>query len=66
MVTDALFEVPERDPGRKHQACDRCCIAAWASDDGLRARGWHVYDGKSETGKELHVRICAACQRKGG
>jgi len=64
-VTEALFDVADPDPGREHQACDRCLIAAWASNDGLRARGWHVYDGTSQTGLPLHVRICPACQRKG-
>jgi hypothetical protein len=64
-VTDALFEVSDPDPAREHQACDRCLIGAWASNDGLRVRGWLVYDGPSVTGKELHNRVCPACQRKG-
>jgi hypothetical protein len=63
-MTDALFEMAEPDPGRKHQACDWCLIGAWASDDRLRVRGWHVYDGTSFTGRPMHVRICPACQRK--
>lgn len=62
---NALFEVNDPDPGREHQACDRCLTAAWASNDGLRARGWQVYDGTSQTSKELHVRICPTCQRRG-
>lgn len=65
MVTGGLFEVEEADPGRKHQACDKCLTAAWASDDALRVRGWYVYDGKSQTGRDLHVRICRKCRNKG-
>jgi len=61
-VTDALFEIADSDPKREHQACDRCLVGAWASNDRLRARGWLVYDGTSQTGKELHVRICPKCQ----
>jgi hypothetical protein len=64
-VTEPLFELAVPDPGREHQACDRCLTAAWASDDGLRARGWMVFDGDSQTGKPLRVRICPPCQRKG-
>jgi hypothetical protein len=63
--TAPLFEVAEADPGREHQACDRCLIGAWASNDALRVRGWQVYDGASVTGLPLHVRICPTCQRKG-
>ncbi len=64
-MTEPLFEVAESDPGRKHQACDKCLIGAWASDDRLRVRGWIAYDGTSVTSKELHIRICPACQKKG-
>lgn len=65
-MTEPLFEAPiEADPGRQHQACDRCLIGAWASDDALRVRGWIVFDGPSVTGKQLHARVCPACQRKG-
>lgn len=63
-VTEALFELEEPDPRREHQACDRCLTAAWASDDGLRVRGWLVFDGLSETDEPLHVRVCPACQRR--
>ena len=50
--------------GREHQACDRCLAGAWDTIDGLRVRGWIIYDGTSQTGRELHVRLCRACQRK--
>lgn len=53
-------------PGRReHFACDRCLTGAWCSRDTLRMRGWIVFDGTSQTGKELHVRQCPKCQRKG-
>lgn len=64
-MADALFELTDSDPGREHQACDRCLTGAWASDDRLRVRGWLVFDGPSQTGKPLNVRVCPACQRKG-
>jgi len=64
-MTEPLFEVDQAEPGREHQACDRCLTAAWASDDGLRVRGWLVFDGPSVTGKHIHARVCPACQRKG-
>lgn len=64
-MTEPLFDVPDFEANREHQACDRCLIAAWTSDDGLRVRGWLVFDGLSQTGEPLHVRICAPCQRKG-
>jgi hypothetical protein len=63
-MTEPLFDVTDPDPGREHQACEKCLTGAWASDDGLRARGWLVYDGTSLTGEPLHVRICQPCQRK--
>lgn len=63
-MTEPLFDVDDPDPGREHQACEQCLIGAWASDDGLRVRGWLVYDGLSLTNEPLHVRICGACQRK--
>jgi hypothetical protein len=63
-VAEPLFEVEQADPGREHQACDRCLTGAWASNDALRVRGWAVYDGTSQTHRPLHVRICPACQRK--
>lgn len=60
-MTEPLFEAVG-DLGREHQACDRCLIAAWASKDALRVRGWVVYDGTSFTGKPLNVRLCPACR----
>lgn len=64
-MTEPLFEVGAGDPDRRLQDCDRC---AWsrvgASDQGLRVRGWLVYDGLSVTGKPLRVRICPACQER--
>jgi len=60
----ALFSA-DLDPGRKHQACDRCQVKVCASDDALRVRGWQVYDGTSFTGKPLNVRICRPCQTEG-
>lgn len=63
-MTAPLFDMPTEDADRKHQACDRCLLGAWASDDVLRARGWIVFDGKSVTGRDLHVRICPDCRRK--
>lgn len=65
-VTEGLFDEIQLYRGdREHHACDMCLTGAWCSIDALRVRGWLVYDGKSQTGKELHVRICPACQRKG-
>jgi hypothetical protein len=64
-MADPLFELDDSDPGRQHQACDRCLTGAWASNDALRVRGWVVYDGTSFTGKPLNVRVCPTCQRKG-
>ena len=63
-MTDPLFDIEDPDPDREHQACEKCLTAAWASDDGLRVRGWLVYDGLSLTNEPLHVRICQPCQRK--
>lgn len=63
-MTDTLFDVADPDPGREHQACDRCLGGAWASNDALRARGWLVYNGTSQNGRPLNVRVCPACQRK--
>lgn len=60
-----LFTPDGSDPGREHQACDRCLRGAWVSNDTLRVRGWLVFDGPSVTGKQLHHRVCPACQRKG-
>lgn len=61
-----LFDVDDPDPGKVVQMCSfgPCIVTAWASDDGLRARGWLVYDGESMTGQPLHVRLCPSCQRK--
>lgn len=56
-MDEPLFDVENPDPKREAQACDRCSGTAWASDDRLRVLGWLVYDGVSETGKDLHVRI---------
>lgn len=65
-MTEPLFEVEQAQPGADdHQACDRCLTVAWATIDGLRVRGWTVYDGTSATGRELHVRICPTCTKKG-
>lgn len=64
-MAEPLFELAADDPGRQHQACDRCLAGAWASDDALRVRGWAVYDGTSFTGEPLNVRVCPDCQRKG-
>lgn len=61
-MAEALFDMYFTDPGRKHQACDKCLIGAWASDDVLWARGWVVFDGPSVTGKPLHVRVCPNCK----
>jgi hypothetical protein len=63
-MAEPMFEVADPDPNREHQACEKCLIGAWASDDGLRARGWLVYDGLSCTNEPLHVRICLPCQRQ--
>lgn len=64
-MTAPLLEVPENGPARKSQACDRCLTAIRTSDDGLRVRGWMVYNGRSQTGKLLHIRICPTCKSKG-
>jgi hypothetical protein len=57
-----LFDVPYTGPTPDMQVCDLCPTAKRASDDGLRASGWLVYNGKSVTGKTLHVRLCPACR----
>ena len=33
--------------------------------DSARAAGWHIYDGPSVTGQELHLRLCDQCVDKG-
>jgi len=60
-VNEPLFPIEHPQPARP-QLCDRCLTAAELTDDGLRVLGWIVYDGRSFTGKELHVRICPACK----
>lgn len=62
----ALFDVDDPDPSKIVQMCSYgpCIVTAWASDEGLRVRGWLVYDGESLTGQPLHVRLCPACQRR--
>lgn len=59
------IEFRNKPPAVTCQACDLCADEIRASDDGLRVRGWLVFDGRSETGKELHVRVCPDCRRKG-
>lgn len=59
-----LFTVELYQPRRADQTCDRCLTVQHASDDGLRVAGWLVFDGRSETGQELHVRICPPCQKE--
>lgn len=63
-MSDSLFEIDSPDPARVIQACDDCEYLAWASDDALRVRGWLVFDGDSEAGLPLHIRVCPKCQRK--
>ena len=62
METPELFPLPEE--GAEIQACDRCLATETCSYDGLRVRGWTVFNGESVTGKKLKVRLCPACQRK--
>lgn len=62
-MDEPLFEACE--PSGEVQDCARCGAEVCASLDGLRAAGWIAYDGKSWTGKTLHVRICPACRRRG-
>ncbi len=62
-MTEPLFEVELYTPRREQQWCDRCRTGAWASDDGLRVLGWWAFDGRSETGKNLHIRLCPMCQK---
>lgn len=63
-MTDALFYLPDPDPGARDQACIYCPARARGSDDKLRLNGWIAFDGRSITGKALHVRICPACQKE--
>lgn len=58
---DGLFEPPSLT--EELHACDLCPAVAMASRDVLRVAGWVVFDGKSETGKDLHVRLCRNCQK---
>ena len=62
-MTDQPLFTP-RAPDAAVQACERreCGTELKASDDELRVRGWLVYNGRSVTGKPLHVRICPTCQ----
>ena len=48
------------------QQCTNCTkwTAVSLTDDGLRVAGWLIYDGRSLTGKPLHVRICPDCQER--
>jgi hypothetical protein len=45
-------------------SCDLCPGVAMAARDTLRVAGWIVFDGQSETGKDLHVRICRTCKER--
>lgn len=63
-MNEPLFPAPPTFDEEMH-LCDLCPAAAMASADALRVIGWVVFDGKSVTGKDLHVRICRACRRKG-
>jgi len=60
-VTAPLFPVPP-GPAATTQDCQRCSSEVNATDDQLRVLGWLVYNGRSMTGKRLHVRICPNCQ----
>ena len=62
MAEPPLFDVPP--PERQVQLCDLCLKTAAANDDQLLYLGWLVYDGLSETGRLLHVRICPPCQAR--
>lgn len=62
MAEPPLFDVPP--PERPAQLCDRCPKTTEASADQLLLLGWLVYDGVSETGRPLHVRICPPCQAR--
>lgn len=59
--TEPFFEI--RRPQAPHQECGACGVEVDALDDELRVVGWIVYDGRSQTGKPLHVRRCPACQQ---
>lgn len=61
-MTAPLFTVPDPDPGATTQDCQRCLAEVNASDNRLRVLGWMVYNGRSMTGKRLHIRICPTCQ----
>jgi hypothetical protein len=60
-VSDHLFEPPAL--AEEMYSCDLCPAVAIAPRDVLRVSGWIVFDGKSETGKDLHVRICRWCRK---
>lgn len=62
---EPLFDLPDLEPSGETHDCDRCCAEVNASLDGLRVRGWLAFDGMSETGQPLRVRVCPACQEKG-
>lgn len=61
-MTAPLFALPDPDPAATTQDCQRCQAEVNASDDRLRVLGWMVYNGRSQTGKRMHVRICPKCQ----
>lgn len=33
--------------------------------DAARVAGWHIFDGKSVTGQEIHLRLCGQCVNRG-
>jgi hypothetical protein len=59
------FEVELYRARREDQTCDECRTEVHASIDELRVQGWVAFDGPSVTAKDLHVRLCPACRRKG-
>lgn len=41
--------------------CGNCSNSTMSSIDAARIAGWRIWDGKSQTGKEMSVRICPVC-----
>jgi len=65
-MTEPMFDIEGHLPVPEEQGCSRCDRPpVRATNDQLRARDWVVFDGKSVTGKDLHVRVCPPCQQKG-
>ena len=63
-MTEPLFKIDLYRLRREDHTCDGCRLEIWDSVDGLRVKGWLVYDGMSQTSQPLHVRICPTCRNR--